>query len=55
MICKKIDFIDIELEETIKGYLIIYTRYFLISYCFQNFISCHSVSSVIIITIFNKP
>ena len=23
MICKKIDFIDIELEETIKGYLII--------------------------------
>lgn len=23
MICKKIDFIDIELEETIKGYLIV--------------------------------
>ena len=23
MICKKLDFIDIELEETVKGYLII--------------------------------
>lgn len=23
MVCKKLDFIDIELEETVKGYLII--------------------------------